>query len=54
MNIRIYYLFLLVMVLFQGCEFIGGVFRTGIAVGVIIVLLVIGLVIYIVARIRRS
>jgi hypothetical protein len=40
--------------LFSGCEVIGGIFKAGVWVGILIVLGVIGLIVWLVTRGRRS
>lgn len=39
---------------FSSCEIIGGIFKTGMGVGIFLVVIVIAIVIYIVSRIGRS
>ncbi|HEX2395542.1 MAG TPA: hypothetical protein VHI78_09350 [Bacteroidales bacterium] len=50
--LKFYILFVLIMSLYS-CEIIGDIFEAGVWVGVIIVLAVIALIIYIIAKMRR-
>ena len=50
--IRLYGLVLLALVS-TGCDLAQGIFKAGFAVGLIVVLLVVGLVLFLVAKMRR-
>jgi hypothetical protein len=42
------------MLIFSGCELIGDIFKTGFYSGIFLVVLIIGIVIFIVARLSRK
>ncbi len=42
------------MALLSSCEFVGGVFKAGVNVGVFLVLLVIGVIAYFVIKVRKG
>lgn len=42
------------MALLSGCEFIGGVFKAGVNVGVFLVLIVIALLVFLVIKMKKS
>lgn len=47
-------LYALMILSFSSCEIIGGIFKTGMGVGIFLVVIVVAIVIYIVSRIGRS
>lgn len=47
--LSLFYL-VLMMFLLDGCEVVGGIFKAGVWVGVILVLLVIGIIVWLVTR----
>ncbi|MEX0649135.1 MAG: hypothetical protein WEA56_13690 [Balneolaceae bacterium] len=46
-------LFILIVLTFQGCEIIADIFRAGVWVGVIAIILVIALVIYLIRKMNQ-
>ncbi len=44
----------LMILSFSSCEIIGGIFKTGMGVGIFLVVIVVAIVLYIVSRIGRS
>jgi len=50
--VRLYALVLLALVS-TGCDLIGGIFKAGFAVGLIVVVVIVGLVLFLVAKMRR-
>jgi len=51
-NIQLYFYFLLIVFVTTGCEAIKDIFKAGVWVGVVGVLLVIGLVLYVLGKMR--
>lgn len=47
-------LLLIMLISFSSCEVIGGIFKTGIGVGVFGVLLIIGLIIYFISKVGKK
>ena len=53
-NLFINALLALMIFSFSSCEIIGGIFKTGMGVGIFLVVIVVAIVLYIVSRIGRS
>ena len=49
----LYIIALIATIILPGCEVIGGIFKAGVWVGVIIVILIIGIISFIVAKFRK-
>jgi hypothetical protein len=47
-------LLLIAILLFPGCAVIGGIFKTGMGVGIFLTILVIALIIFLVTRMRKK
>lgn len=53
-NLLHYFLLILISFSFSGCELAGDIFKTGFYSGIFLVALVIGLIIFIIARLSRK
>ena len=52
-KIPVYMIFFLMAVVFSGCEIIGGIFKAGVWVGIIMVVLIISIVVYIMGKFKK-
>lgn len=53
-NLAINTLLALMILSFSSCEIIGGIFKTGMGVGIFLVVIVVAIVVYIFSRIGRN
>ena len=49
----LYIIALIATIILPGCEVIGGIFKAGVFVGVIIVILIIGIIFFIISKFRK-
>ena len=47
-------IFIAILTTFSGCQIIGGIFKTGMGVGIFIAVLVVALIIFLAARVRKN
>ena len=52
-NLNIWFMLLAVMVTISSCEVIGGIFKAGMWVGIILVVAIVALIIWLVNKMRR-